>query len=573
MKPAAATREPVYARPMSSRLLRLLRPLTDEPTAADQPPPCRLRAVDEGAAELLTPEGTMLVLLELPAGDRAAALTDLEGRVRDLLRRVKQGVLHVAVIGGGAEVATLLVRLVPFWQLSARFHFHHLDDQGAYQRIKSGPQLAPLFAAAQRLAATTVEELPPLEAQEVADRIGAAEASTLEERRFSAAFTALRPVATWVLAGVIGVWFLVKLYFGGGTAAPALGRLGALHGPSVRAGELFRLLSAAFLHADAMHFAFNTMALLSFAPLLEGVLGSRRFLVLYLLTALAGNLVSTLVHPTGSAVGASGAIWGLMGGSLGLTLRRGTLLPEAVRTRLRKGLITPLVINLAYSFQGGIDLANHLGGGVVGLLLVGSGLLTWGARPVAEADRGRAEPKLVTALGLASALLLAAAPITALAVGQPWVTRRPPPLASRGLGATGLSISVPGSLECWVEPGHPELTNCGRLERDPIGIEIVVPPVAGPTPTLEDLHREFEGVTVEHATRQGPIQVAPVADRPTMTVEWLYQSKLRRRDRVFLLGPQIVVVRFYYLPTAPAAWCDLEPAILASVAAAGTPAP
>jgi rhomboid protease GluP len=111
------------------------------------------------------------------------------------------------------------------------------------------------------------------------------------------------------------------------------------------------LLSSAFLHIGLMHLLFNMAALLSFGPLLERVLGWRRYVVLYALSALGGGMASALGHEVIVSAGASGALWGLMVGGAGLAVRPRDVLPRSVVGSMRKQVWTPVLINLVYSFQ------------------------------------------------------------------------------------------------------------------------------------------------------------------------------------------------------------------------------
>lgn len=149
-------------------------------------------------------------------------------------------------------------------------------------------------------------------------------------------------------------------------------------GRTVGAGETWRLLTAAFLHADLMHLAMNMWALHVLGGVTERLFGVRSFAVLYLASALGGSVASlgfTLANnPILPTVGASGAIFGLMGGLLGFALsRRGSVPPQLYRSLTRDSLFfigLNIVIGFSVSF---IDNAAHLGGlaaGLVGGLLL-----------------------------------------------------------------------------------------------------------------------------------------------------------------------------------------------------------
>jgi membrane associated rhomboid family serine protease len=133
-------------------------------------------------------------------------------------------------------------------------------------------------------------------------------------------------------------------------------------------GELYRLLSVTLLHAGYLHLAFNMYALYLIGPLVEGIWGSRLFAAFYLLTAIAASATSIVFSP-GPAVGASGAIFGLIG-----VLFAGTRVHHPVLDMRARAIVPQLgfliVINLVLGFSiGGIDNAAHIGGLISGLWL------------------------------------------------------------------------------------------------------------------------------------------------------------------------------------------------------------
>jgi rhomboid protease GluP len=196
---------------------------------------------------------------------------------------------------------------------------------------------------------------------------------------------------------------------------PSLIRWGANFGPLTTHGEWWRLLTAMFLHIGAVHLLCNMWALWAVGVLLERLVGPLGLLVLYLLAGLAGNVASLYFHPQVVSAGASGAIFGLFGGLLGVALVRRRQVPLEVFRRLWSSGLTFLVFNLYIGLSvPGIDLAAHLGGWAFGLA---GGLLL--GRPLGAESRGRWpwRPLLLAGAG-GLAVLLAA-------------SRVPPP--SRGL--------------------------------------------------------------------------------------------------------------------------------------------
>lgn len=126
-------------------------------------------------------------------------------------------------------------------------------------------------------------------------------------------------------------------------------------------GAWWQLLTSAFTHLDATHIAFNMLALWVLGPQLERLLGRGRFLVLYVVSALSGSVVAALLSsPTTTTVGASGAIFGLMGGLLIAAWRlRGNV--QSVLLWLGANVVITVLGYGSISWQG------HLGGLLGGL--------------------------------------------------------------------------------------------------------------------------------------------------------------------------------------------------------------
>jgi membrane associated rhomboid family serine protease len=161
---------------------------------------------------------------------------------------------------------------------------------------------------------------------------------------------------------------------------------------AVRAGEWWRPLTAAFLHIGPLHLVLNMLAVLVFGSELERQLGRRRFLALYLLSALGGAAAIQLFgDPARPVAGASTAIYGLLGG-LGVLM--------LVRRQDVRGLLTLLAINVFISFLPGVSLLGHLGGLVAGAATAGLLLAT------------RRHPQLQIVALLAFGVLLMAVTLT-----------------------------------------------------------------------------------------------------------------------------------------------------------------
>ena len=141
----------------------------------------------------------------------------------------------------------------------------------------------------------------------------------------------------------------------------------ALFGPAVAAGEWWRLVTGGFLHAGLLHLGFNMLVLYQLGSLLEPQLGRVRFSVLYLAALLGGSFGALLLAPDVRTVGASGAVYGLMGATVAIMRRRGVDV-------MQSGLGGLLLVNLLLTFViPGISIGGHVGGlvagGIAGALL------------------------------------------------------------------------------------------------------------------------------------------------------------------------------------------------------------
>ncbi len=134
---------------------------------------------------------------------------------------------------------------------------------------------------------------------------------------------------------------------------------------NVKNGEIYRLITAAFVHANILHIFFNMYALYALGPQIEKFYGRKRYLLIYLGSALLGSLLS-VVLTNNVSVGASGAIFGLFGAMLYFGYKYRATLDGF----LRSGIIPVIVINLLLGFMiPGIDVYGHIGGLLGGLVL------------------------------------------------------------------------------------------------------------------------------------------------------------------------------------------------------------
>ena len=139
----------------------------------------------------------------------------------------------------------------------------------------------------------------------------------------------------------------------------------ALHGPAVEDGQWYRVVTAGFTHAGLLHLAFNMLLLYRLGEVLEARLGRVRYTLLYFVSLVAGSFGALLVSPDAFTVGASGAVYGLLGAAAVGLRERGVNLWQS-------GLGTLLVVNLLFTFVApGISVGGHLGGLAAGAVLGG----------------------------------------------------------------------------------------------------------------------------------------------------------------------------------------------------------
>jgi membrane associated rhomboid family serine protease len=159
-----------------------------------------------------------------------------------------------------------------------------------------------------------------------------------------------------------GALFASGVYFGG-SVFPAPAGAGSLVHHGVAHGEWWRLITAAFLHYGPLHLAINMYSLFFAGTLLEHVIGRWRFVLLYLGSGIAGSAGAILITPDGVTVGASGAIFGILG-ALFVLERKGSIMTGGQVAGL-------IVLNLIFTFAvSNISVGGHVGGLIGGVVLM-----------------------------------------------------------------------------------------------------------------------------------------------------------------------------------------------------------
>lgn len=211
-----------------------------------------------------------------------------------------------------------------------------------------------------------------------------------------------KPLVTQAIMGLCAAVFAWDILQGsnfmtgqGGAASRDLG----LFAPFVQNGEWYRVFTSAFTHSGLIHIGFNMYLLWMLGKAMEGRFGSLTFGTIYVAGILGGSLGAVLVEPRALVVGASGAVFALMGATVVLQRAGGMNI-------FQSGIGGLILINVLLSFRGGISLGGHLGGLIAGAVV---GLILSEAR-----KRGRRFEALAPAAVAAFAFVLAIALVPAI---------------------------------------------------------------------------------------------------------------------------------------------------------------
>lgn len=187
------------------------------------------------------------------------------------------------------------------------------------------------------------------------------------------------PYVTYSIIGITVLFYVLQLVSESVLGTDVLILYGARINQAILAGELWRFLTPALLHGSLPHIAFNMYALLSFGTGLERYFGHGRFFLLYVLGAFAGNVASFLFSP-GYSVGASTAIFGLLGAEAVFLIRNRKVFPGQFRSAIGNIIFIAAINLFIIGSLPGIDNWGHIGG------LIGGLMFTSFAGPVWEVE-------------------------------------------------------------------------------------------------------------------------------------------------------------------------------------------
>lgn len=171
------------------------------------------------------------------------------------------------------------------------------------------------------------------------------------------------PLITYILIAMNVIIYLFSILFG--SYDQVLDQF-CIFAPLIRSGQYYRLLTGVFLHANILHLGFNCYALYVIGTQLESYLGRVKYIIIYLFSALTGALFSMLFSGNSASIGASGAIFGLMGSIVYFGYHYRVFLGNVVKSQI----IPLILVNLLIGFMSsGIDNAAHIGGLIGGMLI------------------------------------------------------------------------------------------------------------------------------------------------------------------------------------------------------------
>lgn len=183
-----------------------------------------------------------------------------------------------------------------------------------------------------------------------------------EAKKAEDIFTKKNPIITKILLCINVIVYILSVIYGDRIVV----NIGANYGPFVRNGEIYRLLTAAFIHVDFIHLFVNCYSLYVIGPQIENFFGKWKYLIIYLVSSISGNLLSIMFNGNVASIGASGAIFGLLGALLYFGYHYRVYLDGVIKSQI----IPIIILNLLIGFMStNIDNAAHIGGLVGGVLI------------------------------------------------------------------------------------------------------------------------------------------------------------------------------------------------------------
>ena len=180
-----------------------------------------------------------------------------------------------------------------------------------------------------------------------------------ENRKYEEVFKPKKIVVTYVLMAICTLVYILQILF------PSLTTLGAVNGSLVRSGQVYRLVTGMFMHGSIWHLLCNMYSLYVIGCATENYFGKKKFLLIYLVSGIIGSMFSCIFN-TGWSLGASGAIFGLMGALCYFGYYYRLYMGKALYSEI----IPVIILNLALSLiVSNIDFYAHIGGLIGGVFI------------------------------------------------------------------------------------------------------------------------------------------------------------------------------------------------------------
>jgi membrane associated rhomboid family serine protease len=386
----------------------------------------RLRVLELGAymATLGAPSGKVIRVFRAP--EEPSELQALVERVVEHNPKVGS---ELVIVGGSARHTEAIEAAIPELLMHPFVAFQRTDS-GAVRSFPAGKgQKSLRYSALERVRVLSEPERRKVLVQ-IEEHARSLQNDQRERSRFFRSMSTRPPRATYALLVAIAFTYLLQLVWGpkageDGAEDVFFIAMGALFRPMVMDGEWWRMISVGFLHGNLMHLGVNSFVLYLLGGQTERVIGTSRFLILYT-TALLGGSFASLYFGHGFSVGASGAVWGLLGAQVALAYGRPPVLPTSIAESLKPMAKQNLLINVGISFLPGIDAAAHFGGGITGALVLASGVLYRSSSGASESRGPEAarllhgEPAFTPYAATACVALLLGGLVAGITTWQPW---------------------------------------------------------------------------------------------------------------------------------------------------------
>ena len=183
-----------------------------------------------------------------------------------------------------------------------------------------------------------------------------------EAKKAEDIFTKKNPIITKIILLINVLVYILSYVYGESFIAGNFGN----YAPSIVNGEWYRLITSAFVHVNLLHLLCNMYALYIVGTQIENFFGKLRYSIIYLGSAITGSMLSMLFNTNTFSIGASGAIFGLLGALLYFGYHYRVYLDSVIKSQI----IPIIILNLSIGFMiPNIDNACHIGGLIGGILI------------------------------------------------------------------------------------------------------------------------------------------------------------------------------------------------------------